>query len=632
MMTEEVIVFDGNAGEGKSAPETFNDSGALGKASPKAESSRYQFLCSWFEFKSKEELLAEEEVDEEDKMVNCYSFLALGCAPDNRLPFAYGLMVFAFQIAFLILMICSKVNRSMSANEDIDNPNEEGFSEYMPANASLVVRTTQFVAIFAFVIFAEDSIGDVVNAVRFLPLPFWSTKHLWVSVACFFSFAQGILACFTVFLLVMTSEDVIDIVLNFTAVNFISNLDDTAFDIAKSGRYGDVLKKKALFIDEEFRFTHRCLAYLKDVEPDPKEENGDEDGEDEEGIDIKYQWYLPTVSIILALLLGFSLYVADKQQRDGKWEAEIFRVEFSEETGLLEYSGCFTDVGRNEDRRAIYRAQTHDQQAPAVLEYCKLTRRWVFYEETDGEPTDRCSPGENMLVQSTKTNSFSVTTAFELNWLSAFKKPLEVYFLEGDDEDELFCNQFADDGRCDDLLNNFDYQFDGGDCCGMTCDHDNCGTSDFTAFDTDLSSTVGAIGFPFCKNPETEALSVSLSDVNFEVISRRATEEVDLDKLEKFWKPTLDLKCGEDESLVFSIPITRSMFGQTYEGIMVESEADCVLTASNFEPFFGPAKNYVSLKDLISVDGNANVDVVSHNFVPADFEALEGDGSLVVGR
>jgi hypothetical protein len=39
-------------------------------------------------------------------------------------------------------------------------------------------------------------------------------------------------------ILVITSNDVIDIILNFTALNFISALDDVAFEFSLSGKYG----------------------------------------------------------------------------------------------------------------------------------------------------------------------------------------------------------------------------------------------------------------------------------------------------------------------------------------------------------------------------------------------------------
>jgi hypothetical protein len=128
-----------------------------------------------FKFKNKDNLEDEGAKYPDD----CYSFIAQGWA-DNKGPFDYGLFVFSFQTSFLALMICSKMVRSMSSEEDIDNAGEQGFAGFIPANASLVVRTTQFLSIMAFLIFAEASMNDVATAVRYFPLPLLYHIHVTV--------------------------------------------------------------------------------------------------------------------------------------------------------------------------------------------------------------------------------------------------------------------------------------------------------------------------------------------------------------------------------------------------------------------------------------------------------------------
>eukprot|EP00957_Ditylum_brightwellii_P120764 9211850-Ditylum_brightwellii.AAC.1 len=74
------------------------------------------------------------------------------------------------------------------------------------------------------------------------------------------------------FLLIVTSDDVIDIILNFAAVNFISNLDEAAFDLAKWGKYGPALEREAKNIEEKpipyciYR-KHQHKRYLSTVIP-----------------------------------------------------------------------------------------------------------------------------------------------------------------------------------------------------------------------------------------------------------------------------------------------------------------------------------------------------------------------------
>ena len=52
-------------------------------------------------------------------------------------------------------------------------------------------------------------------------------------------------------LLVITAPDVVDSILNFTAVNFISGLDEIGYELALWGKYGPKLENKAKRIGAE---------------------------------------------------------------------------------------------------------------------------------------------------------------------------------------------------------------------------------------------------------------------------------------------------------------------------------------------------------------------------------------------
>jgi hypothetical protein len=605
---------------------------------------RSKRFLSTFAFKSGLELNDDDDARKFPK--TCYSFLALGLAK-NMIPFAYGVVVFSFQICLLLLMIFSKTVKTMSANEGVDNPDEEGFAAFMPANATVVVRTTQLVAIIAFLLFTDDSIGDFADAVRYfpfpvwsknnwfnVPLPFWSTDNLWIALACIARGIQGALACFAVFLLVMTSTDVIDIVLNFAAVNQISSIDEHAFTLARSGRYGNALKKRVMEIENTIQskqdFT--CLNHLKDETKVSTNEAGETK---EEVIDVKIKWYIPTVFIIACIVLGFAIYVARQQVTESIWEAPLFRVEFDEETGFSEYSGCYDAYGRNKDRRMVYKSKNNIQQSPAVLEYCKASRTWVFYEEP-GDPCDATASVSNLeqslhRAQSSVTNSFSVTTAFELNWLSVYNTPIDLYFIDSTIESDLFCEEFVGDGICNDHLNNYNFRFDGGDCCGTTCSKENCGKNtsiSFIAFDQILENGKnGAIGYPQCTEPGKVDLTVALPEPNFQNVVSFQDAANFQDTLENhmaawisFWSPRLELECGRNiKRTVFSIPINQSMFGRTYSNVKVGSDSACSLIARNFEPFFGSLKEYYPIADISIVRADTvNVDKFARSSIPKE--------------
>ena len=70
-----------------------------------------------------------------------------------------------------------------------------------------------------------------------------SWTHWLVSVAL--RFVNGIFGIAVTFMLIMRADTVRDLLLNFTAVEFISNVDDIMFAIAKYGWLWDRIKKDA---------------------------------------------------------------------------------------------------------------------------------------------------------------------------------------------------------------------------------------------------------------------------------------------------------------------------------------------------------------------------------------------------
>jgi len=522
----------------------------------------------------------------------------------------------------------------------------------MPTNASYLARITQFLAIIVFFVFAEKegSMTDIAGSVRSFPLHL-DQDHLCHALACILRVTQAIFACYTVFLLVISSTDVIEIILNFTAVNQISNIDEFAFDLAYQGKYGDRLSKMAKRIKDKVK--DELKVELKgDVDPIRIDYIclGQVEAKNDTERDVDIIWYLPTLFVVVFMVLSLSFYVTMRQTDPNHWEAKVFRVEFDKETGLSEYSGCYEALEgskrRNRHRRAIYKSKNIAPQKSAGLQYCKNSRRWVFYEAEPGDEhgDEHCNEinetvFDSYIAQSSTTTSFSVTTAFHLNWLSMFDKPLDMYFFESIVEDDLYCSSFANDGKCDiGLLSTADFQFDGGDCCGTTCSKPDCGKdTNFTAFGKFFDNVKNdsiAIGYPNCTGKVSRGmvdLTVALPEANY----NREDESKDWIN---FWSPSLRLECGnsgeEEKRIVFSIPVNdESMFGNNYSNVKVESDSVCDLIASNLEPFFYSVKESFSVAYVdISIDG-IDTEIVksqkSQNSIPIEFESLVHRSSLV---
>lgn len=116
-------------------------------------------------------------------------------------------------------------SRRLNTNEDTDNPDSTFLASFIPSNVGNLSKATQYMTLLAYCLFADESVKDTVTAVEMWPKIKKSKKedkiHM-IMLSCCLRFSQGIAASIVVLLLVITTSDVIDLILNFTAVNFIS--------------------------------------------------------------------------------------------------------------------------------------------------------------------------------------------------------------------------------------------------------------------------------------------------------------------------------------------------------------------------------------------------------------------------
>jgi len=245
---------------------------------------------------------------------DCYSFLSLHGPFDNPLFFSFGMMVFIFQMMFLLLMVLSVLHPKWNDSRDGDNPGKGIVASFIPANSSPLIQATQFLAILSFVVFADASFLDMTRSVETFPKRSADATRCMV-FSCVLRFLQGGLATLVTLLLIITSESVIEIVLNFAAVNFISYLDDVAFGLALWGKYGPRLE------DEANRITKLSLP--------PCMTRGN-----------KHKRFQFTLAIAAVTLLATMIAIISAQASSDIWLTKVLRVEF-ETKELQAYNGCY---------------------------------------------------------------------------------------------------------------------------------------------------------------------------------------------------------------------------------------------------------------------------------------------------
>ena len=170
---------------------------------------------------------------------DCYSFISFH--GPTELLFWIGVIVFLFQMVFLVCALLSISHPFWQTGRVNDNPWDDIMSGLFATEAGPILRVTQFLSLVTSVIFVDSSVDDIVTAVQNFPNFSLATSEdkVWcMALSSSLRFLQGMSTLVVSFFLVFNSNNVIDVVLNFTALNFISALDNLFFDFSKTGKYG----------------------------------------------------------------------------------------------------------------------------------------------------------------------------------------------------------------------------------------------------------------------------------------------------------------------------------------------------------------------------------------------------------
>jgi len=521
---------------------------------------------------------------------DCYSLLCIYGPFDGRFAkpfsgekqrrfFLFGLLPFIFQMSLILLLLVSVLDAKRGGSmADVDNSDsgKNGImgiiASVVPSNAVWSTRCTQFVSLLAYVVFPESSLLDAVRSVQLFPRSSDARDGDTIGCmrfSCLLRGIQGTLAVMATMILIVSSKTSVDIILNFTAVNFISNLDDYAFQLAMSGEFGPALKAETERIADTD--LPPCLSQACN----------------------KRGHFMIVLGLLSSILFGVIIFVIACQEIDSVWTTKILRVQFRKGTGLNQYSGCFeiNDSSRFSQRR------TYDSLpgvAKSSFGYCSDINQWILFknnEEDTINPCDAATIEDSELMRSSTTDTFDVSSSFDALWVSASNTPLDLYFFDGDNETEIeeHCSSALGDGICDPFFNNFGYDFDGGDCCAATCTASNCGQENATSVFGSPNSDC-KFGFPHCKNPEMVGITIHFNDIS----SSRDPEFAEYDP---DWKSTVDNLIPEtewraetpedpffaldcDSKNVLTVYIVEAMVGNS-ETVMVEDGANCTLIIRN---------------------------------------------------
>ena len=125
-----------------------------------------------------------------------------------------------------------------------------------PPNADTTLRLAQGFALLVS-LYTQSDLVDGLFMVTEGWKPFQSiSTPVKFSTATVLRLMVGNLGIVSSFVLVIYAPDVVDLLLNFTAIEFVATLDGSAFEIASKGFLGRALEKKSSQI-EDFKYERR---------------------------------------------------------------------------------------------------------------------------------------------------------------------------------------------------------------------------------------------------------------------------------------------------------------------------------------------------------------------------------------
>eukprot|EP00980_Cylindrotheca_fusiformis_P030556 scaffold25026_cov142-Cylindrotheca_fusiformis.AAC.2 len=238
-------------------------------------------------------------------------------------------------------------------------------------------------------------------------------------------FGVGLLFQITIFVLVVSASSVIDLFLNFAALEFITVIDEIVFALALKGYFSTSMKQA-------------CIDVTKYEIPQTKS-----------GLGTRRLLYL-LLSVIPVGLYGWIII----QQRHGVFDCLRLQVQFGDGfiSTLPVFSGFYNYERAYHHQRPIF----WDESKRAAFRYCfdGESGFWVFNYFSGGTINSIDDMCTNWIIRSPYTEGFDITEFPSSAWLTK-RHPddkleflVDYFSLSCADCDETNCNGECVDGQC----------------------------------------------------------------------------------------------------------------------------------------------------------------------------------------
>lgn len=344
-----------------------------------------------------------------------YSFLATYSLKSQPFWLAV-IVVFGFQHVLLFLLLANQVD---FASDNALN---------LPENVDVSVRVSQAMLLIIAMFQQDDLLVGIETIAKGVPTVFLGIdnfkhiSHFQWNVASLCRMSTGLLGLLAAFVLSIQSDNVFDVLLNVLGVEFVSNLDNVAFDLGAKGYFGRYVKRATKHVTEATFHREREKVWFKRV-----------------------------LHIIIALFILFAalggLFVIFYRQDSNFLLAQAIQVQFPDEIvpflGL--FSGCYTASTKDTDSRRLgYVQDGLDLAVGGKFGFCSDFGNgesgWTFFV---GEFRDPCG---SYIVRSEDTTTFNLLEAgHTLEWYPAGDDDENIGDIKirevTEDNRELYCGK-----------------------------------------------------------------------------------------------------------------------------------------------------------------------------------------------
>lgn len=282
----------------------------------------------------------------------------------RSIAFAFSILTYCLQMFILSLFLADSVN--------LDNPdNPLG----IPAGVDSIVRAAQCVAI----LIAVATQDDLITAINEFFVGYYrealssegcgGARWQWL-LSITTRFSQGGLCLTATFVLILQSEDVVGLFLDFLAVSFVSTLDDIMFALAREGYFAQRLETEA-----------RKMSRLRVSKRQ-----------------IKTHLFRPLLFLLVSvgMLMGWGI-VTSQQLKGAFIQCTSIAVQFGDSIkgDLAFFSGVYVVSHFDTTSRPVYVersvAGNTGREGKGILAYCNDLGSWTFsYPPSQHEVADPC--------------------------------------------------------------------------------------------------------------------------------------------------------------------------------------------------------------------------------------------------